>query len=574
MPATPLRKLASLALLAVLLTACASLGDEPPATHISAMPGLGDSSFKPTAQDEQARQWFAQGLQLAYAFEHREAVRVFRAALARDPSCAMCAWGVAYALGPNINRSSRGPVPDIRRFIATAQKAAAGASPLERALINAMAVRFGRADTKAQAAYEAQGAAMCSSSKPDPESERKVDPQDLGYAAAMADVLQQFPDDPDVVTLYADAVMNTSPWRWWDAKTGQPKGRVADAFARLAATTARHPRHTGALHFYVHLAEHSPEPRRAETAADLLGTVAPEAPHLVHMGSHVYKQIGRFADGSRANEQALAVQKRFDALLQAQGVARSGRWDAHHLHFLWYAALMEGRSSLSLQTARDYAQRFGKAGGSEGAYAQLLPWVSLVRLQRWDAVLAEHVPAASSAPGQGAELLQAYVAHARGLAQLHTGQLALAKTELATVERLQPLLKDATLWGGPTPPKMATLLQKKLAGAIARAEGRHEAAIALLRQAADLDDELGNDPPMLGGGARLTLAAALLAAGQLDEAQREIQEAQRLNGPSTWVHLALAQLAERRGAQDEGSRQVALAKAAWRAADGAELPRL
>ncbi|MBN8504607.1 MAG: tetratricopeptide repeat protein [Burkholderiales bacterium] len=268
------------------------------------------------------------------------------------------------------------------------------------------------------------------------------------------------------------------------------------------------------------------------------------------------------------------MQKRFDALLQAQGVERSGRWDGHHLHFLWYAALMEGRSSLSLQTARDYAQRFGKASGSAGAYAQLLPWVSLVRLQRWDAVLAEPVPAAPAGPGQGAELLQVYVAHARGLAQLHTGQLALAKAELATVERLQPLLKDATLWGEKKPPKMATLLQTSLAGAIARAEGRHEAAIALLRQAADLDDELGNDPPMLGGGARLTLAGALLAAGQLDEAEREIQEAQRLNGPSTWVHLALAQLAERRGAQDEGSRQVALAKAAWRAADGAELPRL
>ncbi len=574
MPPTPLRSLSSLALAATLLIACSTLGEEPPARHITHMPGLGSSSFQPTARDALARDWFAQGLQLAYAFEHREAVRVFRAALARDPSCAICAWGVAYALGPNINNPSRGPEREIRRYVLLAQQAAAAspgaASPLERALIQAMAVRYGRAEAQAQKLYEAQGSAMCTSRK----SDRQVDPQELAYAAAMRDVLQQFPADPDAVALYADAVMSTLPWDWWDRQTGKPNGEVGEVIARLAATSRQHPQHTGALHFYVHVAEHSPDPRQAEVAADALATVAPESPHLVHMGSHIYKQLGRFADGSRTNEQALAVQKRFDALLQAQGVTRSGRWDAHHLHFLWYAALMEGRSSLSLQTARDYAQRFGQAGGSEGAYAQMLPWVSLVRLQRWDAVLAEPVPAAPSAPGQGAELLQAYVAHARGLARLHTGQPALAKAELATVERLQPLLKDATLWGGPTPPKMATLLQKNLAGAIARAEGRHEAAIALLRQAADLDDELGNDPPLLGGGARLTLAAALLAAGQLDEAQREIQEAQRLNGPSTWVHLSLAQLAERRGAPDEGRRQMALAKAAWKAAEGAELPRL
>jgi len=242
MPVPALRSLCSLALSASLLVACASLEDKPPATSITPMPGLGGSTFKVTARDEQARAWFAQGLQLAYAFEHAEAARVFRAALARDPTCAICAWGLAYSLGPNINNSDRGPVRDIRRYIERAQ-------------------------------------------------------------------------------------------------------------------------HTGALHFYVHVAEHSPDARQAETAADGLGAAAPESPHLVHMGSHIYKNIGRFADGSRANEQALEVQKRFDAVLKAQGVQRSGRWDAHHLHFLWYAALMEGRTGLSLRTAREYAQRFGNQDG-------------------------------------------------------------------------------------------------------------------------------------------------------------------------------------------------------------------
>ena len=174
MPVPALRSLCSLALSASLLVACASLEDKPPATSITPMPGLGGSTFKVTARDEQARAWFAQGLQLAYAFEHAEATRVFRAALARDPTCAICAWGVAYSLGPNINNSDRGPVRDIRRYIERAQQAAAAASPMERALIGAMAVRYGRADERTQQTYEAMGSAMCSTRKAD----RKVDPQE------------------------------------------------------------------------------------------------------------------------------------------------------------------------------------------------------------------------------------------------------------------------------------------------------------------------------------------------------------------------------------------------------------
>ncbi len=570
MPVPALRSLCSLAVSAALLAACASLEDQSPATAIAPMAGLGASTFQVTATDEQARAWFAQGLLLSYAFEHGEAARVFRAALARDPSCAMCAWGVAYALGPNINNADRGPVRDIRRFIARAQQAAAGASAKERALINAMAVRYGHADERAQQTYQALGSAMCSSRKPDPGKDRKVDPQELAYAAAMTDVLRQFPDDPDVVTLYADAVMSTMPWDWWDPKTGQPNGAVGDVIARLAAITKQYPQHPGALHFYVHVSEHSPDPRQAELAADTLGSVAPEAPHLVHMGSHIYKNIGRFADGSRANEQALEVQKRFDAALKAQGVQRSGRWDAHHLHFLWYAALMEGRTGLSLRTAREFAQRFGDRGDGMGEYARLLPLATLVRLQRWDEVLAEPAPAA------GLGLLEGYAHYARGMAHAHTGRLDLAKAELANVHRTrgQGTVQRATIYGETIPAKMMALAHDLLAGTIARAERRDAEAIALLRTAADIDDELGTDPPLFGGGARLALAGALLQAGQADEAAKEIAEAVRLNGPSAWSYQALAQLAELRGAREEGQRQAALAQAAWRDAEGAALPRL
>lgn len=561
--------LSALAAAAILLVSCTTIEGQAPATGIAPMPGLGNATFAVTARDEQARGWFAQGLQLLWAFEHPEAVRVFRAALARDPSCAMCAWGVAYALGPNINNPDRGPARDIRRFIERAQQAAAGASPLERALIQAIAVRHGQAPEKEQALYAAQGASLCSAARPT-EPGRKADPQDLAYAAAMADVLRQFPDDPDVVTLYADAVMNTMSWEWWDPKTGKPNGGVADVVARLAATTQQHPRHTGALHFYVHIAEHSPRPQQAEAAADALGLVAPESPHLVHMGSHIYKNIGRFADGSRANQQALEVQKRFDAILQTQGAGGRGRWDMHHLHFLWYAALMEGRVDLSVSTAREYARRYGSRGDGAGEYAALLPLATLVRLGQWDAVLAEPLHAGRLGIAEG------FTAYARGMAYAHTGRPAQAKAELATLQRQRalPTVQRASLYGEPVPSQLLTVAQHVLAGRIARNEGWPEQAVAGLREAAALDDEWGTDPPLIGGGVRLTLADALIEAGQLDDAAREIAEAQRLNGPSAWAHQGLADLAKRRGALAESQRHADQARAAWRNAQGAAPPRL
>ena len=558
------RSLCTLATAASLLTACATFDDTPPATTITPMPGLGTATFVVTAKDEQARAWFAQGLQLLWAFEQPEAVRVFRAALTRDPSCAMCAWGVAYALGPNINSTDRGPVRQIRHYIERAQAAAPGATPLERALIQAMAVRYGRAPEKDQKVYEAQGASLCGTAK----AAKNTDPQDLAYAAAMGDVLNQFPNDPDVVTLYADAVMVTMPWEWWDPKTGKPNGRVADAAERLGTITQKFPQHTGALHFYVHISEHSPNPRQAEVAADALGTVAPASPHLVHMGSHIYKNIGRFDAGSLANQQALDVQKQFDAILQAQGAGGRGHWDAHHLHFLWFAALMEGRVDLSVATAREYARRYGNRSDGAGEYAALLPLATLVRLGQWQAVLAE--PPHTGRLG----IAQGYTAYARGMAHAHSGQLAQAKAELATLQqqRALPTVQRATIYGDPIPSKMLTVAQHLLAGRIARTEGRPEQAIAGLREAADLDDEFGNDPPLTGGGARLALAGALLDAGQLDEAEKQIAESQRLGGPSAWVHQGLSALATKRGAGDEAQRQAELARTAWRNAQGASLP--
>jgi tetratricopeptide (TPR) repeat protein len=554
------------ALAVTLLGACATLEDAtPPAKTITPMTGIGTSTFKVTAKDEQARIWFAQGLLLTYAFEQAEAARVFKAAAARDPSCAMCAWGVAYALGPNINNSDRGPVREIRRYIVLAQQAAPAATPVERALIDAMAVRYGRGDAKAQGEYEARGAAMCAARKVD----RKMDPQELAYAAAMRDVVEKFPHDPDVVTLYADAAMSTSPWEWWDMKTGAPRGYVADVIERLRVTAEKFPQHTGALHFYVHIAEQSPQPQLAEVAADRLGKTAPESPHLTHMPSHIYKNIDRFADATTVNEQALAVQKRFDAALKAQGVNVQGNWDRHHLHFLWYAALLDGRTSLALQTARTMVERYGGSRSDGREYVQLLPLVTLVRGERWDEVLAE------PAPPQGLGLAEGYWRYARGMAYVRTGKLAQARVELARFEEINVLstVQRARIFGDPAE-KYMTVARGTLEATIARADQRPQDAIAPLRKAAEAEDEIGGEPPMLGAGARIALAGALIEAGQTDEARKALDEAVRLNGPSAWTHQGYAQLAHRTGKSEEATRSAEKARLSWQNAERRELPGL
>jgi tetratricopeptide (TPR) repeat protein len=563
------RPLAAAALALLLMTACASLDPEPPAGTVKPMGGLGTSTFVPTAKDEQTRAWFRHGLQLAYAFEHAEAARVFRLAARNDPTCAMCEWGVAYALGPNINGGRDGSPRVIRAAIERARVAAqrGKATPLERGLIEAMAARHGQAEPKEQQALQARGAALCGAGK----SPRQASPQDLAYAAAMAQLLMAHPDHPDVVALHADAVMNTTPWQWWDRKTGQPQGATADALARLLAGARQHPDHTGILHLLVHIAEHSPEPRQAEAAADRLGRIAPGAPHLVHMGSHVYKNLGRFADGTRANEDALAVQKTFDADIKAQGVTPGRNWDGHHLHFLWYSALMEGRADLSLRTADRFGRLVAGAGDDFGDYVRIMPWVTLVRLQRWPEVLVQPVPVG------GLGLQQGYAAMARGLALVNRGQLAKAREELVQLEtaRALPTLKRSRWHGGEdTPRQMLDVAHGLLAGAIARAEGRFDAAVAALEKAAALDDALGVDPPVIGAGARLALVGTLVAAGRADEADKALAEVLRVHGPSTWTHLAQAEVARLRGASDEAARHAAQAQTAWRAADQAALPRL
>jgi tetratricopeptide (TPR) repeat protein len=525
----------------------------------------GSSAFAVTAADPEAKRLFQQGMQLVYAFEHYEAARSFRAAYARDAACSMCAWGVAYALSPNINATERRNEAEIRRYLAHARAGAGQTSAVEQSLIQALSVRYGDAAPDVQRSSAASAEAMCST-RP---AEREVHPLERAYSVAMSEVVERFPDDPDVVTLYADAIMVTSAWEWWDAKTGAATGAMATVVERLHAARTQYPQHTGLAHFLVHASEQSPQPERAEGAADQLGKLAPGVPHLVHMPAHIFVHTGRFNDATRANEQALAVQKTYHEQITKAGFKPSFNWDFHHLHFLWYAALMEGRGDLAIGTARRMAERFGSSLGDWREYMRVLPLQTLVRLERWDEVLAE------PAPREGLGLTEGVWHYARGVAFARTGRLDEANQSAREVARMRqlPTLRLARAFGRPMHDELMQMAAAVLDAEIVRARGsaatvaERTRAIEALQRAAALEDEIGGEPPRWAVSARLALADALHAAGRNADAEREYREHLRRQRENGWALRGLRDALRAQGNEADARALDQRLALAWTRAD-------
>ena len=282
-------------------------------------PDLGSITYKIATANERAQAYFDQGLRLAYAFNHGEAQRAFRMAQKLDPNCAMCFWGEALVLGPNINLPMQEDA--VAPAYAAAQKAkalAANASPRERALIGALAARYGS----------------------DPKADRA--PFDAAYAAEMAKVATQFPDDDEIATLYAEAVMDLSPWDYWTPGGREPNPQSVPIVPTLERVLARNPNHPGAIHFYIHAVEASDRPKRAEPYADRLRGAIPGAGHLVHMPSHIYYRVGRYLDALNDNKTAVKVDEKYIADSNApMGVYRLGYYP-HNVHFVMASAQMAG----------------------------------------------------------------------------------------------------------------------------------------------------------------------------------------------------------------------------------------
>ena len=500
---------------------------------------LGAHTFPVTTASEAAQRYIDQGFNLAYGFNHAEAGRSFREAARLDPDCAMAYWGEALVLGPNIN-APMDPADEPRAYELAQQALALGdkASERERAYIRALAERYS-GDAADRAA------------------------RDQAYAAAMAEVARRYPDDLDAATLYVESVMDLRPWGYW-MPDGTPYEGTAEIVALTESVIARHPEHPGALHLYIHLMElHAPE--KAEAAADRLLTLMPGAGHVVHMPSHIYQRLGRYADSARANELAIAADEDYISQCRAQGLYPMAYYP-HNVHFLWFAATMEGRGAVAVEAARKVASKVDDAALSELpllAAFRVIPYFALTRFGHWDEMLAEPAPPAES-------LFLAGIWHyARGLAFLAKGEIDAAEVELREVERLAAGDGlDVTLFSPNTARAILAIAPEVLGGEVAAARGDFDRSIARLERAVRLEDGLVyTEPAEWHYPPRHALGAVLLAAGRAPEAETVYWQDLRRHPDNGWALFGLAQAIRAQGKDEQAAAVERRFDEAWERAD-------
>ena len=543
--------------IAIGLASCATPFAPDATASAPRLEGYGTLGMSVVTASPEAAELFRRGMLQSYAFNDEEAARAFKAALAKDPSCAMCAWGVAKAAGPNINNPERGELAEARRHLAWAMARVSPAAPRERALIEALIERYGEAPSSTK--VDVTAGAICSSG-----GAAEANPLDVVYAARMRALADAYPDDPDVLTLYAEAAMIATADDWWDKKTGQPGGEIGAVTDRLERALAAHPNHTGLNHFMIHAADSSPRPERALAASDRLGALAPASPHLLHMPAHIYVRTARYADASRVNEEAVVAQAKLYATLDAGSYARSTDWDRHNRHFLWFAALTEGRGELALAQAREMAGRAARGKSATAEFFRSLPLITLVRLERWSDVMAE--PVAEGEAGVAPALTE----FALGLALLRTGRLDDARARSAALQLAldAPVLKGATLMGDDPVRTMLEVFAGRLTAEIAGAEGRPADALAALTRAAELENGLhANEPPILGSASRVALGEVMLRARRGSDAEAAYRAELVAQPGSGWALSGLARALEQQGRADEARGVRVESERAWPRAD-------
>ncbi len=503
--------------------------------------GLGTHHHAISTRNRKTQAYFDQGVRLLFGFNHAEAIRSFREAARLDPKCAMCWWGVAFALGPNINL----PMPDdavkpAMQALAQARAREKFASPEDREWIEALATRYSA----------------------DPKAPRG--PLDEAFAQAMGKLWHDHPEDLDAGTFYAEAMMDTQPWDYWQNDGVTPKGHALEIVSTLEGIIKRAPNHPGALHLYIHAVEATTTPERAEAAADRLETLMPGAGHIVHMPSHIYYRVGRFADAARVNELAARTDEQYIATCHAQGFYPVGYY-GHNIHFLWTSSEMLGRYQASIDAARRLNKAVGADAAKMGPQAQLYfftPVATLLRFGKWDAVLAEPMPAEDLK----LDLVMAHLA--RGFAYANKGDKLHAQAERAA---LADLVIDKTLASyGPTIPSvaMAQLSLDELDGEIARTSGDLDTTIADFTKAAAEEHALPyTEPPYWHEPVSHLLGAALLQAKRAKEAEavyRESLASYRLDG---WALNGLVLALDAQGKAAEAAEARAEFVKAWQLAD-------
>ena len=514
-----------------------------PADQTDAPPlfdNLGSLHHPITTTSEQAQRFFDQGLRLIYAFNHEEAIRSFEAAAQLDSQAAMPYWGIALALGPNIN--SEMEKKDERRAIEMVQKArrlAGHITPVEQAYIEALVTRYvGRKGVKRKGLDEA-------------------------YAKAMRSVAQRFPEDSDAATLFAEALMDLRPWDFWKPD-GRPHPGTDEIVTTLEAVLAKSPDHPGACHYYLHAVEASLQPERALPCADRLPGLMPGAGHLVHMPAHIYMRLGKYHEAVEGNQQAAHVDEQYFASQHPTGEYADGYY-RHNLHFLWASLAMEGRNVEAMKAARDVAATITVEEASKDRSKEFYlptPIFSMIRFGRWEELLKE------PAPPKGLRLMDGMWRLGRGLALVATGRLPGAEGEHVVLAGLTKQIRRDRTTEEKTQRALLKIAERILSGEIAARRQRYDDAIRLFEEAIKMEEALPySEPPLWPLSVRHHLGAVLLLADRPAEAEA-VYLADLLRHPDNgWALTGLIQSLQAQQKDDQAAAAEDRFKKAWAHAD-------
>jgi len=524
-----MRKIAAALFTSVLVSATSPISwGQPKNAPASDYYDLGGFHYTVTTDSKVAQTWFNRGLAMCYGFNHDEAVRCFQQALASDPGMPMALWGMAYAWGPNINKMAVEPHQMARAEFALrlAKLYAEDATSLERDLIDAQATRF---------------------AVPAPEDS---EPLNRAYADAMKRLHEKYGEDPLIVALYAESLMNLQPWKHWTAD-GKPGPETKKIMAVLEAGLRRWPNYPALCHFYIHTMEASQMPEKALPAANQLRDAMPGQGHLVHMPSHIDVRVGDYANVIKANQKAIVADTEF--------ARREGRhnfytyYRIHNYHFLVYGAMFDGQSKLALRTARELVEEI-----PEDMLKQQTDYLDafvptalhvLVRFGRWDKILAEAKPA------EYLPVTRSIWHYARGLAYASTGRVAEAKTEQQRFEEARAEVPETSYLFQNSSQSILGVAEAMLAGEIAYREGKFDLAFGHLREAVRRDDTLNYDEPWgWMQPARHALAALLLEQGRISESEEVYRADLRRHPNNPWSLHGLAECLEKQGKSKESAR--------------------
>ena len=537
------------AIVLLLIGACKAPEPQGEAAPVAAGPKLfddfGDLHRDIGTKVPAAQRYFDQGLRMAYGFNHEAAGRSFAEAARLDPTCAMCWWGQALVLGPNINvPMDPAAAKDAAAFAQRAQSLSMYATPADRALIGALQARY---------------------ADPAPDDRK---PLDRAYADAMAKVVAEFPNDDDAATMHAESLMDLTPWAYWTA-AGQQTEYTPRILGELERVLARSPRHIGAMHYYIHATEASPNPQRAEPYADALAALAPGSGHLVHMPAHTYIRLGRYHDATLTNFAATTADKAFLSFCHGSNGVYPLGYVPHNWHFASMTAGLTGSRTLALRAAEQTAQRADHAlmGTPPLEFMQVFvatPLLTQVRFGEWNAILAQPEPPATL------PFPTAIWHFARGMAFARANKPADAQRELDALRAIanDPAMANVSFFDINHADAVLAVAAPLLQGELLRAQDHEKDAIVALREAVAAEDKLNyNEPADWPLPTRWYLGAALLEAGDARGAAEAYRQDLKTYPDNGWSLFGLAQaqrtLGDAAGAADSERRY----ELAWQWAD-------